>query len=411
MSIRSLFNFYTSTLISRWSDLTTFEARKRKHFDRDELSAHQGRAYAGERGVSISSSLRRAENISISFVTVSERLFFVLFFFSSLASSLFRLVIPSPLSVASLSRSTSSHYTSAILQSFDDHRSSHSISHDSSMTDVDHRKAALYLTSSSSNSVPALPFEDEEENNFSFTRPLFTSPEEKRKEKGNTSNLSSVSTTPSQKNPALQRDCYSRGRPRNHQQQESKLSVTHNTSIISSRRTWKWKQNAGDLPRNVFVSDNNSSSGSEDAEDDVICSSSFSSAAAATTARTAAATSKATVAADCSSRRQRRKQTRLKKKTPHRERKEKEKKTMKKERNKKSPSPSSSIEAAQASLFQCCALNTTGVGTQPGCDPNEQARCADTNVASQQNCFSMQTSLEHRQQVCNMSCPLSLLCF
>ena len=339
----------------------------------------------------------------------------VFFFAFSLRSfvfrTLFRLVIPSSLSVASLSRSTSSHYTAPLLQCVDDQRSSHSTSQDSSdhsvllgsdslMTDADHCDPAYQLTSSSSNSLGASEFdeEEEEENNLSFTRTLFTSPEQRRAGKGNTSDLSSVSTLPSQESPELPRDFFSQEREKN-QQQQSKLSVNQNTSIISSRRRWQWKQNASGLPRNVFVNDNNSSS--SDGEDDaVICSSSFSSAAPA--AATAA------VAADCSSRRQRRKQTRLKKKTPLRERKEEKKKTMKKERNKKSPSSSSSIEAAEASLFQCFALDTTRIGTQLACDPNEQPRCVDRNAAPKENGFSMQTSLEHQQQVRKSGSPRSL---
>jgi hypothetical protein len=221
----------------------------------------------------------------------------------------------------------------------------------------------------------------EGENNLPISHTLFTCRHRQRgrKKKGNTSNLSLVSTPSSKNNLPLLRDLLSQIKENDNNNNKSNtkrtLKLAHNTSIISNKRTREWKHKDGGFQRDVLTNDNNDN-------DDHINRSSSSSAAAA---------------ADFLIRRQRRKQTSLKRKTGSEKRKEKKKKKKKKkERNKKS---TSSTAEAEASLFQIFAVDTSTIDTSAIFYPYEQAKCADKSTAKQENYFSIQTSGEHHNQL------------
>jgi len=220
----------------------------------------------------------------------------------------------------------------------------------------------------------------EEENNLPVLHTLFTCRHRQRgrKKKGNTSNLSFISTPSSKKNLTLLRDLLSQAKENDNNNSKSDttrtLKIAHNTSIISNKKTSEWKQKDGGFQRDVLTNDNN------DNENHINHSSSSSAAAAA----------------DFLIRRQRRKQTRLKRKTGSEKRKEKKKKKKKKERNKKSPS---STVGAEASLFQFSAVDTSTIDTSASFYPYEQAQCADKSTVKVENCFSIQTSGEHHNQL------------
>jgi hypothetical protein len=220
----------------------------------------------------------------------------------------------------------------------------------------------------------------EEEDNLSFSRTLFTCrrhQQRRRKKKGNASNLYLVSRTSLPKNLTPRHDSFCQAKVNdnnnNNNHNHSTLKITHNTSITSSQRTGKWKQNAGGFQRDV-ADDNNDG-------DEHFVRSSLPSAA---------------VAADWFIRRQYRKQTRLKKKTGSEKKKEKEKK--KKERNKKSQPSTTAAEATEASLFQFNAVDAPTIDTSAIFYPHEQARYADKSTAKEKNSFSIQTLAEHQQK-------------
>ncbi len=301
----------------------------------------------------------------------------------------FDLVIPSSLSVFSLSRSSSSHIISTITQ-YCDHNDNYYYN-TSLKPESSHR--CTYFTqnqsminvydleqkynSSSCSSFSITPFEEEDEVNLSFLRTLFTSPHQQRRrtKKGNTSNLSLVWTPSSQNNITLLRDLLCQAKENDHNNNQKTLKIAHNTSIISSRNTREWKQNNSGFQRVILTNDNS--------DNNVHGTRSSSSAAAA--------------AADCLIRRQRRKQTRLKRKTGSEKRKEKKKKK-KKERNKKSHSSNTVAEATEPSLFQFFAVDTPTIDTSAISYPYEQANCAGNSAAKKENCFSTQTSREHHHQ-------------
>lgn len=241
---------------------------------------------------------------------------FVFFFFRFFLFSFFfafNLVISSSLSVSSHSRSTSPHIISTNTQWCDNNnnyfslknQSSHKCicsTQDLSMINVDNLEQNYKSSSCSSYSdTPS-----EEEDNLSFSRTLFTCrrhQQRRRKKKGNASNLYLVSRTSLPKNLTPRHDsfCQAKVNDNNNNNNHSTLKITHNTSITSSQRTGKWKQNAGGFQRDVLADDNN------DGDEHFVRSSSPSAA----------------VAADWFIRRQYRKQTRLKKKTGSEKKKEK----------------------------------------------------------------------------------------
>ena len=233
-----------------------------------------------------------------------------------------------------------------------------------------------------SSSYSITPSEEKENDNLPFSRALFTCRhrQQGRKKKGNTSNLSLVSTPSSQNNPTLLHDAFYQAIENINKQT---LDIGHNSSIISSKRTEKWKQNASGFQADVLTTDNN------DGDKHITHSSSSSVAAAA----------------DCFIRHPHRKQTRLKRKTTSekREEKKKKKKKKKKERNKKSPSSTTGAEATEASLFQFYAVDTPAIDTSTVLYPYEQARCSDKSTAKEKNSFPKQTTVEHlhrqKQQV------------
>jgi len=236
--------------------------------------------------------------------------------------------------------------------------------------------------SSSCSSCSSGSFEGE--NNLPISHTLFTCRHRQRgrKKKGNTSNLSLVSTPSSKNNLTLLRDLLSQVKENDNNNNKSNtkrtLKLAHNTSIISNKRTREWKHKDGGFQRDVLTNDNNDN-------DDHINRSSSSSAAAA---------------ADFLIRRQLRKQTSKKRKTGSEKRKEKKKKKKKKkERNKKSPSSTAEAEAAEPSLFQIFAVDTSTIDTSAIFYPYEQAKSADKSTAKQENYFSIQTSGEHHNQL------------
>jgi hypothetical protein len=306
-----------------------------------------------------------------------------MFFFSCCSSffsfsCFFDLVISSSLSVSSHSRPTSSHTISTINQCHNNSYCSSipqvspdmctSPTQDLTMINVNNLEDK-YNSSSSCSITPS-----EGEDDFSCSDTLFTCrhQQEKRKKKRNASNLSSVSP---ENNLSLLRPLFCQVKETDNNNHKRTLKIAHNTSIISSERTWKWKQNDGGFQRDAFTSNNN------DGENHVIHSPSSSSAAAA---------------AECLIRRQRRKQTRLKRKTKS-EKREEQKKKKKKERNKKSPS-STTGAAAEASLFQFFTLDTPTIDTSAVLYPHEQANSANKSVAKEKNCFPIQTTVEQQQQ-------------
>ncbi|CAF4052694.1 unnamed protein product, partial [Adineta steineri] len=239
--------------------------------------------------------------------------------------------------------------------------------------------------SCSSCSITSSEVVEEIKDNLSFSYPLFTSSQRQRKRKKKSSNssyLTLVSTSSSsssslQNNRSRLSNSFCQTKENNNKRT---LKIAHNTSIISSKRTWQWKQNDGGFRRDILVNNNN------DSNDDVTRSSSPSIATAVADRRLI--------------QRQRRKQTRLKGKAESKKRKEK-KKNRKKERNKKSLLSTTEVEAAatEAPLFQFSTVDRAIPDKRVIFYPYEQLRCVDRSKAKEKVCFPIQTtSAEHQKQ-------------
>ncbi|CAF0764515.1 unnamed protein product [Adineta steineri] len=242
--------------------------------------------------------------------------------------------------------------------------------------------------SCSSCSITSSEVVEEIKDNLSFSYPLFTTSSQrqrKRKKKSsNSSYLTLVSTSSSssslQNNRSRLSNSFCQTKENNNHNKRT-LKIAHNTSIISSKRTWQWKQNDGGFQRRDILVNNNN-----DSNDDVTRSSSPSIATAVADRRLI--------------QRQRRKQTRLKGKAESKKRKEK-KKNRKKERNKKSLLSTTEVEAAatEAPLFQFSTVDRAIPDKRVIFYPYEQLRCVDRSKAKEKVCFPIQTtSAEHQKQ-------------